>query len=535
MTAPALLILFLLSSAQAAPPPVTVRLPSGLIIASIKVEIHDVFGTADPHENKWLYREANRIHIQTHDGVIRRELIFAVGDKYDPALIAEMERNLRALPFIRRAEVSATVNDQGTVDVIVRTFDSWSLDVITSFNRAGGVTSGGAGLADNNMMGEGKTVSAVYSRNGAAESKSLLYQDPQFLHHKHLLYSMGAVAAPGNQNYSLSLSRPFYASIAPSALGGTVNYVENNISTYSGDTAVGSVHKRLGEAGVTYGVAVATSTVRVRRINFGFLAHRADYGAIPGQPTGTIPGSEQLGFLQLGGDLEKLDFVKVRRIQKFTHDEDYNLGLVVLPTFSWAPYFRPLATTGSQILPSVTVSKGFAGAGQLLLLSSGYSSKYVDGGNSNRLASFAATYFVRGLEDQTMAFHTALGLGWHLDPAAPLTLGELNGLRGYGLSQFTGDRSLLFNIEDRIFIRDNVLRLLDVGAVVFFDSGYVWPSWSAVDLADLRNSVGLGLRVAPSRTAGNNPLRIDLAYALSDNQTRSRWSLSILSGQAFGP
>jgi hypothetical protein len=56
-----------------------------------------------------------------------------------------------------------------------------------------------------------------------------------------------------------------------------------------------------------------------------------------------------------------------------------------------------------------------------------------------------------------------------------------------------------------------------------------------VDLADLRSSVGLGLRVAPSRSASNNPVRIDMAYALSDNQTRSRWSLSILAGQAFGP
>jgi hypothetical protein len=28
-------------------------------------------------------------------------------------------------------------------------------------------------------------------------------------------------------------------------------------------------------------------------------------------------------------------------------------------------------------------------------------------------------------------------------------------------------------------------------------------------------------------------VRIDLAYALNDNQTRSHWSLSILAGQAF--
>jgi hypothetical protein len=529
------LLLGLLATPLAAAPSAAIRLPSGLVIASIKVETYNVFGTTIPHEDKWLYREANHIHIQTRDAVIWRELLFAVGDKYDPALIAETERNLRALPFIRRAEVSAAVNDQGAVDVVVHTYDSWSLLVVTGYQRVGGVTSDEAGLADSNILGQGKTVSAAYSRNGTAESKSFLYQDPQFLFHKHLQYSMVALAAPGDQNYSLSLSRPFYASIAPQAFGGAVNYVESNIPTYSGETAVGSVHKRLGEAGITYGIAVATSTERVRRVNFGLLAHRADYGAIPGQTAGPIPGSEQLGFMQLGGDWEQLEFIKVRRIQKFTHDEDYNLGLVVLPAVAWAPYLRPLSSTGSQILPSITASKGFSGPGQLLLLSSGYSSKYVDGGNSNRLASFAGTYFVRGLRDQTLAFHTAGGLGWHLDPATPLFLGEANGLRGYGLRAFTGNRSLLFNIEDRVFIRDELWRLLDVGAVVFYDSGYVWPSPSRINLADLKNSVGLGLRVAPSRSGSNNPVRIDLAYALSGNQTRSRWSLSILAGQAFGP
>ena len=59
------------------------------------------------------------------------------------------------------------------------------------------------------------------------------------------------------------------------------------------------------------------------------------------------------------------------------------------------------------------------------------------------------------------------------------------------------------------------------------------PTSSSVKAAQLKNSVGMGLRLAPSRSNSNSPVRIDLAYALSDNQTRSRWSLSILAGQAF--
>ncbi len=53
--------------------------------------------------------------------------------------------------------------------------------------------------------------------------------------------------------------------------------------------------------------------------------------------------------------------------------------------------------------------------------------------------------------------------------------------------------------------------------------------------ADLRHGVGFGLRLASSRSANNNPVRIDAARALNPNGTRSRWTLSVLAGHAFGP
>ena len=43
----------------------------------------------------------------------RPSLPQAVGDRYDADLAAETERNLRALSFIRRAEIEAKVNGSG--------------------------------------------------------------------------------------------------------------------------------------------------------------------------------------------------------------------------------------------------------------------------------------------------------------------------------------------------------------------------------------------------------------------------------------
>ncbi len=526
-------LLGLLASPAAAKPRPALLAPAGRVIASIKIESNNVFDTEAPPENKLLYRAANDIHIRTREGIIARELLFAVGDAYDPALVAETERNLRALPFIRRADADAVVNKEGAVDVVVRTYDSWSLEIVAGFNRAGGLSNAKAGLTEHNIAGEGKMASAVYSRAGLTESKSIGYADPQFANTKYLQFALSAAESPGIRNYSLSLLRPFYASIVPRSMGGTVTYAKSSVPTFNGQTPAGAASKGVGEAGLTYGVAIATSTERTRRLTFGLLAHHADYKALPGQTPGPIPQQERMGFFQLGGDFEEVDFITVRRIAKFTHDEDYNLGLVVLPTVQWAPFVRAWGSTQSQIVPAVTVTKGFTWADQLLFLNSGYSSKYVNGFDSNRIVTAGGSYYLRGLKYQTLAVHTAMDVGWHLDPSAPLSLGEANGLRGYGLNAFNGDRRFLFNVEDRIFVWDELFRLLDVGTVAFYDSGYAWPSTSSIKLSDLKNAVGLGLRVAPSRSAANNPVRIDCAYALSSNQTRSRWSLSIQAGQAF--
>jgi len=512
-----ILLLCLNAAPLAAAPRPALRLPAGLIIASIKIETHNVFDTELPAENKLLYRAANRVHIRTYDAVIMRELLFAVGDRYDADLVAETERNLRALNFIRHAEAEATVNKNGTVDIVVRTYDSWTLEVVAGYKRAGGDTSVKGGLAESNIMGRGKAGSVVYSSDWGADSMSFSYKDPQLMNLKRFQYAMSARTAPGSQNFSMSLDRPFYASIAPSAVGGGVSYDASSS---------GGVFRKGLTTSVNYGVALKPSKELTRRVKFGLTAQRAD-------STGPEPNKERSVGIQLGADWEKLDFLTARRIQKFTHDEEFNLGLGVFPTLVWSPGVRALGIARSQFKPGIEVRKNFTWANQLLLLRSGYTSVYTSGGNSNLVTSFDAVYFLRGIRYQTLAFHTGLDLGWRLNSGSPLVLGELNGLRGYGLSRFTGSRRFLFNIEDRVYVWDDLVRLMDVGMVVFYDSGYVWPESVPIKPADLKNSVGMGLRLAPSRSSSNSPVRIDMAYALSGGRGFSRWSLSILGGQAF--
>jgi len=505
-----------------------------LTIGAITVETNEVFNTAVYPESKLLYRMANGLHWRTRENVIRKELLFETGQPYDPALLAETERNLRALPFIRRAEVQAVRASSSTVDVVVRTYDAWSLEITSSYSHAGGQSTWKAGAAERNVAGEGKSVGGTYTHAGTAQNTDFSYEDPQFLT-RWLDYSMSVVTIPGSQIFSASLIRPFYASIAGFSLGLSADYRDQEVTNYSAQTSLGQIRRHAADVGLNYGVALATSTHHTRRLKAGIMRQTMDFDSIDGMPfAGVPPANEQLTSFQLGAEWEALDYIKERRINRFSHEEDFNLGFGVIPNVSWAPRAAALASGGSQVMPGVTLRKGYrTEPGGLLLLNGGYSSSYFTGANSSRLVSANVAYFHR-IPNQTLAAHLQYVHAWKLDPAAPLTLGDANGLRGYGLAQFSGTRRAVINLEDRIFILDELWKLLDVGAVAFFDTGYAWPSGCREGMLDLKSSVGIGLRLAPSRSSTNQPVRFDLAYALNDNQSRTRWSVSVLAGQTFG-
>jgi hypothetical protein len=509
---------------------------AGRTIGSIRIESFDVFNTNVYPESLPVYRLANALHRTTRESVVRRELLFSVGDPYDANLVRETERNLRQLPIIRHASADAVVNSSGTVDVVVRTYDAWSLELIANFKRAGGASEWKAGLTERNLLGTGKAVSAAYNQSGGTPTKSIDWRDTHFLGRSHLNQTLSAATGPDSRHYAFGLERPFFASITRHAyaLGGS--WDESKTTVYEGEAAAGEVLRRGGQASATWGVALATSTERTRRVRTGIMGRHVEFSRAPWSPGAAVPAREQLVFLQLGADWEDIDFVTERRMQKFTHDEDYNMGLGVFPTLSWAPALRALGAAESQVLPGLLVRKGFDWEDRLLLLRASYGSTFVNPANSNRVAGADAVFFAAGLlPRQTLALHAAYDHGWRLDPGSRLKLGESNGLRGYGLDQFSGERRLVFNAEDRIFIKDELLRVVDVGAVVFYDAGWAWGSAIKTQLTDLRQSVGVGLRLAPSRSGTNSPVRIDLARALSPNGTASRWSLSILAGHAFGP
>lgn len=118
--------LILLSTSVLLPQPVLsqTQTSSPQVIDTIIVIRENVF---DEHEIRsgGFFRLANKLHVTTHENVIRKELLFTEGEVYDLAAVAESERVLRKRQIFRELSVdTAHIGDRFAV--IVRTRDGWS-------------------------------------------------------------------------------------------------------------------------------------------------------------------------------------------------------------------------------------------------------------------------------------------------------------------------------------------------------------------------------------------------------------------------
>ena len=79
---------------------------SELKIAQVVIDAQNVFDPALEDENRTFHQVANKLRIQTKEHVIKRDLLFTIGDNYNPKLLEETERILRSRPYIKDAMIS---------------------------------------------------------------------------------------------------------------------------------------------------------------------------------------------------------------------------------------------------------------------------------------------------------------------------------------------------------------------------------------------------------------------------------------------
>src|SRR5205807_10328650 len=145
------------------------------------------------------------------------------GKEADLELIAESVRNLRALPFIKDAAIAQVHNTDGSVDLLVKTQDSWTTQPQFDIASEGGQTTMLAGFEEINLFGFGKDVSYFYKKDATGVAHLVGYNDPQFLNTRLRLTSSFQDTATGNAQ-DVKLERPFFSLTTRSSGGLTLDH-----------------------------------------------------------------------------------------------------------------------------------------------------------------------------------------------------------------------------------------------------------------------------------------------------------------------
>ncbi len=123
---------------------------AGRRIASIEIVRNPIY----PRDTVRTHRWVNRIHALTREGVIRRDLLFHIGDRVNPEVMARNQQLLRQRDYLSNAEIELRPdpNDSTAVTVLVHTFDRWTISADASIKSRGRTM---IGVSDANLFGWG--------------------------------------------------------------------------------------------------------------------------------------------------------------------------------------------------------------------------------------------------------------------------------------------------------------------------------------------------------------------------------------------
>jgi hypothetical protein len=129
---------------------------SGKKIRKIIVQRLNVFGTDINNPGRFDTRKVdnllNRIHVNTRENIIRKSLLFSVGDTISPLKLSDNERILRQLSYIEDARITPIPVSEDEVDILVLTKDVYSFGGAYDY---GGLKKGDVTVFEKNIFGTG--------------------------------------------------------------------------------------------------------------------------------------------------------------------------------------------------------------------------------------------------------------------------------------------------------------------------------------------------------------------------------------------
>jgi hypothetical protein len=475
-------------------------------IGRITIHRKEVFGA----KAGWFGSFANQFHVLTREDVIRNELLFKEGDVYDPELLDETERNLRALGIIGDVSVVADTVRNRRVNISVHTHDRWTLGLDGSYKQEGGVRDMGFALNDDNFMGSGQGITLGYNyrsdRNNPHGAELGFVERRLF--GTRFAFRARYVNSEDAKLQSIWIERGFYQEAAPWAGALYADFGKIRFRQFQNGAVILQDHiKRQNQS--AWG-AISLGGRTKFRPGLAYIRARLDSRQVP------VTYFDRLDLLNAGLSISRRVFYKGRFIENFGRVEDvplgYGVNLVAGKNFRFSKgtmadlYIRfdgeySLGLDKQYYFNFHTTFSGFRSGRQF------------------KDATLQQTILAhwRATERSTVVGKIGYTRGHNWSAARQLILGAATGLPGYPTHAFNGQQQLLMNFQYRIYPPLTVW-IFNVGGAFFAASGTAWNADQHLGRQRLHSSAGFGFRIENSAQQGSGIIRIDFPFNFDERR-----------------
>ena len=496
-------------------------------IDEVFIDTDNVFGDAEAVDH-WLYRKANSLRVRTRSWVVSRELLFAAGEPADSALLAETERNLRALGIFRRVDVD-TVRVEGRLIARILTKDAWStLPIISGRIASDGTLTGRLGFTEKNFLGTGNRISGAYRKEVDRDGAEFGLRWRRLLA-TQLNISGNALLLSDGSSGAWQVGDPWRSILdrMQVSMGGRIadrrRLRYRSFSPTRRDTT--EFRQHLYRQDLRIGRAITATPRRAFRVG-ALGTYRNERILTAADSLLPVPDSV---FVDVGlyAQYQQPKFRVVSYLDGL-NQQDVDLSTTIVFEARVAPSGFGYARTGFG--PAIRV-RGGVSTGPVMLRADIVANGLFNsaGLDSGKVVAAVTGAILPGNRHATL-LRVQGGILSNPAPGNEFDLGFSVGLRGFEPHSFVGTRAFWGTLEHRWYALPRILDQFGLGIAGYFDFG---GAWFADQDSRWGSELGIGLRTSSRLGPNAESGRIDLGYLIGPGIAGSRLVISAGSSIRF--
>ncbi|MBR9728154.1 hypothetical protein G3R48_09185 [Shewanella intestini] len=499
-------------------------------VGNIIVVSQPIFDLSDP-ESFFIHRWANALHINTQEDTILNNMPFDVGDEVNQREIEEAQRLLRAEAYIRDAKVTMTTVDDpdsdatqanGSKQVIIETWDNWSLLPTASFGSSGGETKFSFGIKEDNLLGLGIRTRVKYQSSADRTGYKFEVTAP-FQWIKHAKVSASFLDNSDGTATHLAFYKPFYALNTQYMYGAKALDDTRTDTLRQNGVDINQFEHKTEYANVQFGWLAQRNEYDLHRISVGATFDRNTFDNLSYLPDSPLPQNREFAYPWIGYEYIEDEFSVLNNIYLISNNEDFNLG--------WYHKLRlglELNDTKQDHQPGYHVdwftSHGIRHDNHLLLMSLDAELTQHTAQDDRYKIALRSEYFYHINPKWTAYSKIRLASSKHNYLDDTFALGDDTGIRGYPNDYQYGDNQWAFTAELRNYPNINLYQLANLGWALFSDVGQATGGTDDNnEINDVIGSVGVGARIYSSKSSYGNVAHIDLAVPFTQGNEINDW------------